>query len=114
MDKLIIEEIEGHWVAAHQEKYDDDMERSIIGYGDSKEVAAENALIRCIETIEKLENMLLEITETLKAQDFEIPGAGKYIHPEGVEMTYPDGSIRNDIDAIAYDDKKKRWCWFFR
>jgi len=110
-ENLVITEVEGKWVVAIKEKFDDECERSLIAVAKTREEALESAVVRLAEHSQVLEECIGKACETLMA-DPDLPCISEYQEVEGVTVEI-NGECLNKLDAICKGENAA-WGWLFR
>lgn len=112
MSQFNIIEIQGHWVVAIKSSYDEDDERTIIGAGQTKDEAMEQALAHTVDIQQKFERAVDEAAKCLNAQA-DMDGLGISIEVPGVSIDM-NGETETQISAISCNDEQTSWGWYFR
>jgi hypothetical protein len=112
MNILETVEINGHWFVAYKSKYDADCERTVISGGITKDIALEQAILRCVTVFEKCATIVDKIAD-LTGGYADIEGIGEYVEVPGIKEDI-NGEIVTTIGAIYKHDDEEMWSIYFR
>lgn len=109
-----IVEIENHWfVAVRREKFDEIDERTILGAGETREKALEQALIHAVDFCLRYEEAIDKIAESIGAGPSYMDGIGQYVEVPGLSIETDLGTCTR-IGSICFDEEDQQWGLYFR
>jgi hypothetical protein len=109
-----IVEIGNHWfVAVRREKFDEIDERTILGAGETREKAIEQALIHSVDFCLRYEKAIDKIAKAIGASESYMDGIGQYVEVPGCSIETDLGTCKR-IGSICFCEEDKEWGLFFR
>jgi hypothetical protein len=110
---IILQDLEDEnlFYVSSKEDWDDEDERSIIGYGDSREKALMNALENALKTNQNCLKTIRSIGNLISHSSFCDLRDDLYITTQDIPLPNERGLT---FSAICYDKEEQKWFRFLR